>query len=177
MPVPDAFKAAIRDVKDYPQPGVLFKDITPLLADPALVREGVKRMVDIFGPLKPDVVAACEARGFIFGSILAYELGCSFVPVRKAGKLPYKTIQQDYALEYGSATLEMHVDAIRPGAKVLVHDDVLATGGTAEATAKLVRHAGGELIGFSFILALSFLGGDEKLADAFGITPHTLVTF
>lgn len=177
MHVEDAIKDAIREVKDYPKPGITFKDITPLLAQPALVRDAVKQMVSFFGSMKPDAVAACEARGFIFGSILAHELGCAFIPVRKAGKLPYRTIQQQYALEYGSATIEMHTDAVKPGWQVLVHDDVLATGGTAEATAKLVRLSGGMVAGFSFILNLSFLQGEQKLIREFGIAPHSLVNY
>jgi len=177
MLVTDSIKAAIREVKDYPKPGIVFKDITPVLAQPELMRDAVREIADTFRSSKPDAVAACEARGFIFGSILAVELGCAFIPVRKAGKLPYKTFQQDYALEYGHATLEMHIDAVQPGWKVLVHDDVLATGGTAAATAHLIERAGGEVAGFSFIINLSFLMGEEKLKREFGITPHSLVTF
>ena len=177
MQVADALKATIREVKDYPKPGIVFKDITPVLARPELMRDAIRQIADVFRPTKPDALAACEARGFIFGSLLAVELGCAFIPVRKAGKLPYKTLKQDYALEYGHATLEMHIDAVQPGWKVLVHDDVLATGGTAAATADLIKRAGGEVAGFSFIINLSFLLGEEKLKREFGITPHSLVTF
>ena len=177
MQVADAIKAALREVKDYPKPGIVFKDITPVLAQPDLMRDAVKEIAAIYRPSKPDAVAACEARGFIFGSILAVELGCAFIPVRKAGKLPYKTFQQDYALEYGHATLEMHVDAVKPGWKVLVHDDVLATGGTAAATGHLIQRAGGDVAGFSFIINLSFLLGEEKLKNEFGIAPYSLVNF
>lgn len=177
MEVADAVKAALREVKDYPKPGIIFKDITPVLAQPALMRDAVRKIADAFRDSKPDAIAACEARGFIFGSILAVELGCAFIPVRKAGKLPYKTLQQEYALEYGTATLEMHVDALRPGWKVLVHDDVLATGGTAAATGYLVQRAGGTVSGFSFIINLSFLSGEDKLIKEFEIKPYSLVTF
>ena len=177
MQVADTIKAVIREVKDYPKPGIVFKDITPVLARPELMRDAVRQIADVFRASKPDAIAACEARGFIFGSILAVELGCAFIPVRKEGKLPYQTLKQDYALEYGRATLEMHTDAVKPGWKVLVHDDVLATGGTAAATAQLIKRAGGDVAGFSFIINLSFLLGEEKLKHEFGIVPHSLVTF
>jgi adenine phosphoribosyltransferase len=177
MEVTNAIKASLREVKDYPKPGIVFKDITPVLAQPDLMRDSVRQIAEFFRATKPDAVAACEARGFIFGSILAVELGCAFIPVRKAGKLPYKTLKQDYALEYGHATLEMHVDAVQPGWKVLVHDDVLATGGTAVATANLIQRAGGTVDGFSFIINLSFLLGQEKIRNEFGIEPYSLVTF
>jgi len=177
MQVSEAIKATLREIKDYPKPGIVFKDITPVLAKPDLMRDSVKQIASFYRDAKPDAVAACEARGFIFGSILALELGCAFIPVRKAGKLPYKTLSQDYALEYGHSTLEMHVDAVKPGWKVLVHDDVLATGGTAIATANLIERAGGTLAGFSFIINLSFLQGGEKLLREFGIHPYSLVTY
>lgn len=177
MEVSDSIKAALREVKDYPKPGIIFKDITPLLARPELMRAAVRQLADKYRTLKPDAVAACEARGFIFGSILAMELGVPFIPVRKAGKLPYKTLKQDYALEYGHATLEMHIDAVQPGWRVLVHDDVLATGGTAAATGRLIHAAGGHVAGFSFIINLSFLLGEEKLKDEFGIESYSLVTY
>jgi adenine phosphoribosyltransferase len=177
MHVTDAIKAALREIKDYPKPGIVFKDITPVLAQPELMRGAVRQIADVYRPMKPDAVAACEARGFIFGSILAVELGCSFIPVRKEGKLPYKTLKQEYALEYGHATLEMHIDAVKPGYKVLVHDDVLATGGTAAATAYLIQRAGGNVAGFSFIINLSYLLGEEKLKRDFGITPYSLANY
>lgn len=177
MQVAESIKGALREVRDYPKPGIIFKDITPVLARPDLMRDAAREMADAFRAPKPDAIAACEARGFIFGSILALELDCAFIPVRKAGKLPYKTLQQDYALEYGHATLEMHIDAVKPGWKVLVHDDVLATGGTALATASLIEQAGGQLAGFSFVINLSFLKGQEKIKNQFGLTPHSLVTF
>jgi len=177
MNVAESIKASLREVRDYPKPGIVFKDITPLLANPELMRAAVQLLADRYRAAKPDAIAACEARGFIFGSILAMELAVPFVPVRKAGKLPYKTLKQDYALEYGHATLEMHIDAVQPGWNVLVHDDVLATGGTAAATAKLIHFAGGHVAGFSFIINLSFLLGEEKLKHEFGIEPYSLVTF
>ncbi|MGC3944483.1 MAG: adenine phosphoribosyltransferase [Chryseolinea sp.] len=177
MDVAESIKGALREIKDYPKPGIVFKDITPLLAQPDLMRAAVRMLSDRYRASKPDAIAACEARGFIFGSILAMELGVPFIPVRKAGKLPYKTLKQDYALEYGHATLEMHIDAVQPGWNVLVHDDVLATGGTAAATARLIQLAGGHVAGFSFIINLSFLLGGEKLKQEFGTEPFSLVTF
>src|SRR5436190_20501699 len=139
MLIEEKIKATIRDVKDYPKPGIIFKDITPVLANPLLVREITSELVEQLKPLKFDAIAAVEARGFIFGSILAHALNCRFIPVRKAGKLPYTTVRQEYALEYGTATIEMHADAIQPGWNVLVHDDLLATGGTAGAAAALIQ--------------------------------------
>lgn len=177
MQVEDSIKAVLREIKDYPKPGVVFKDITPVLARPTLMRDSMRQIADHYRDRRPDAVAACEARGFIFGSILAVELGCAFIPVRKAGKLPYKTLKQDYSLEYGQATLEMHIDAVQPGWQVLVHDDVLATGGTAVATGNLIQRAGATIAGFSFIINLSFLRGEEKLVEAFGIQPYSLVNY
>ena len=170
-------KNAIRDVNNYPKTGVIFKDITPVLSDPHMMRAVVEHIAQPFRDKKIDAVAATEARGFIFGSILAYELGCSFVPVRKAGKLPYKTQRMEYDLEYGSSAIEMHVDAIKPGWRVLIHDDLLATGGTALATAGLVESLQGVLAGFSFVINLSFLPGEEKIKERFKINPHYLVNY
>jgi len=127
--------AAIRNVPDYPTPGIVFKDITPVLADPALVTEIITELVTFYKPLQIDAVAGVEARGFILGSVLAHELQKPFIPIRKAGKLPFETIKQEYDLEYGTAAIEMHIDAIKPQWKVLIHDDLLATGGTAGAAA------------------------------------------
>jgi len=177
MLLSDKIKNAIRDIPDYPKPGVLFRDITPLLANPALVREMVQQCLKDYAGQKIDAIASTEARGFIFGSVLAYELGCPFVPVRKSGKLPYKTKSQRYDLEYGSASIEMHIDAIQPGWRVLVHDDLLATGGTAAATADLIQALGGELAGFSFIINLSFLPGEKTLKERFGLDPHYLASY
>ena len=173
----DRIKQSIRDVKDYPKPGVIFKDITPVLANPSLRKEIVGSLIETFGDQQIDAIASTEARGFIFGSILAYELGCPFILVRKAGKLPYRTRSQEYALEYGTATVEMHVDAVKPGWRVLVHDDLLATGGTAGATAELIQKSDGIIAGFSFIINLSFLPGAENLRKKFGIDSHFLVSY
>lgn len=167
----------IRDVKDYPKPGIVFKDITPVLADPALVETMVESLVSLYKPMKVDALVGVEARGFIIGSILAYRLGCRFIPVRKAGRLPFQTRSQEYALEYGTAKMEIHIDAIEPGWKVLVHDDLLATGGTAGAAADLVKSFGGIISGFSFLINLGFLPGERNLLDRFGIQPDYLVKF
>jgi adenine phosphoribosyltransferase len=177
MQLSDKIKRSIRDVKDYPKPGIIFKDITPVLADTALRKEIVDSLVQHFGSQKIDAIASTEARGFIFGSILAYELGCPFILVRKAGKLPYQTRSQEYNLEYGTAKVEMHIDAVKPGWRVLVHDDLLATGGTAGATAELIQRSNGIIAGFSFIINLSFLPGAENLQKKFGVTPHYLVSY
>ncbi|HEX4831865.1 MAG TPA: adenine phosphoribosyltransferase [Trebonia sp.] len=151
----------VRDVPDYPQPGVLFKDITPLLADPGAFRAVVDGLAATFGPV--DKVAGIEARGFILAAPVACRLEAGFVPVRKKGKLPAATFAQEYDLEYGSATLEVHQDAFQPGDRVLIVDDVLATGGTARATASLVAEAGGTVVGLAFLMELSFLSGRDKL--------------
>jgi len=163
----DLITAHIRDVPDYPQPGVLFKDITPLLADAQAFCEVVDGLAGAFGPGAGavDKVAGIEARGFILAAPVACRLGAGFVPVRKKGKLPAATFAQEYQLEYGSATLEVHQDAFAPGERVLIVDDVLATGGTARATANLVSQAGGTVVGIAFLLELSFLSGRDKLPD------------
>lgn len=173
----ERIKETIRDVKDYPRPGIVFKDITPVLADPSLCRAIVQQMVQDFKTMRIDAVAAVEARGFIFGSILAQELNCSFIPVRKAGKLPFTSRSMRYELEYGSASIEMHVDALKPAARVLVHDDLLATGGTACATGELIRELGGTVAGFSFLINLGFLPGAQNITDRFGVIPHYLVSY
>lgn len=177
MKLEDKVKSIVRDVKDFPKPGILFKDITPLLAKPELVKEITKEIASHFKSQHIDAIAAVEARGFIFGSILAQELGCAFVPMRKSGKLPYKTISQEYALEYGTAAVEVHMDAILPGWNVLIHDDLLATGGTAGAAANLVKKLGGNLVGFSFLINLSFLPGEQNLEKQFGIKPQYIVSY
>lgn len=177
MLLEDKIKAAIRDVKDYPKPGIIFKDITPVLARPALMQEIVAEMVRRYKPMELDAIAAVEARGFILGSILAHELGCRFIPVRKAGKLPYTTKAVEYSLEYGTASIEMHTDAIEPGWRVLVHDDLLATGGTAAAAAQMVGEFGARVAGFSFLINLSFLPGRDVLHKRFGLEPDYLVRF
>jgi adenine phosphoribosyltransferase len=153
----------IRDVADYPQLGVVFKDITPLLADGAALGAVIAALAAGYGPV--DKVAGIEARGFILAAPVACHLGSGFVPVRKQGKLPAPTFAQSYQLEYGTATIEVHQDAFAPGDRVLIVDDVLATGGTAEAATELVRRAGGEVAGIAVILELAFLGGRAKLAD------------
>ena len=177
MELEDKIKRNIREIMDYPKPGVLFKDITPMLANPSLVHEVVNELVRCFEPQHVDAIVGVEARGFIFGSILAHMLNCPFIPVRKSGKLPFKTIQQEYALEYGTASVEMHTDAVKQGWKVLIHDDLLATGGTAGAAARLVQQSGAEVIGFSFIINLSFLAGEKNLIEQFGIKPVYLVNY
>lgn len=158
-------KAAVRDVPDFPKPGILFKDITPVLKDPKLFRAAV----DIFAARHKDKgirkVAVIEARGFIFGAALAYKIKAGVVPIRKKGKLPYKTLEESYDLEYGSATLAIHVDAFDPGEPVLLIDDLLATGGTALASAKLIERAGGKVAEIDFLVELGFLKGREKLSS------------
>jgi len=177
MQLSEKIRQSIRDVKDYPKPGIIFKDITPVLANPPLRKEIVKTLVEEFAPQKIDAIASTEARGFIFGSILAYELGCPFILIRKAGKLPYQTRSQEYNLEYGTAKVEMHIDAVQPGWRVLIHDDLLATGGTAGAAADLIQHAKGTIAGFSFLINLSFLPGAEILEKRFGVKSHFLVSY
>lgn len=173
----DQLKSRIRDVKDFPKPGILFKDITPVFADPALMKDVVSFFRDSFAGKRVDAVVGIEARGFIFGSLLALAMECPFVPVRKSGKLPFKTFRREYSLEYGQSAVEMHVDAIKPGSHVLIHDDVLATGGTAIATGELVRSNGGQLAGFCFLLNLGFLEGARQLVKHFGIAPVSVVDY
>ena len=177
MSIADKFRSVVRDVKDFPKPGILFKDITPVFNDPILVSEIVEELASHVRPLKPDVIAAVEARGFIFGILLANVLKCRFVPIRKAGKLPYHTRREEYALEYGTAAIEMHEDSISTGARVVIHDDLLATGGTAAAAGKLVTKAGGKIAGFSFLINLSFLPGAENLRHSFGVNPYYLIEY
>ena len=161
----DDLKAHIREIPDFPKPGILFYDITTLLQDPLALRMTVDRFVWFFSGQRIDKVVGIESRGFMFGPIVAYDLNAGFVPVRKPGKLPYQTLKETYELEYGSDTVEMHRDAIKPGERVLVVDDLVATGGTALAAAKLVEAAGGTVAGFGFIIELTFLPGREKLKD------------
>jgi adenine phosphoribosyltransferase len=153
----------VRDVPDYPKPGVLFKDITPLLGDADAFGDVVEAMAATFGPV--DKVVGIEARGFILAAPVAYEIRAGFVPVRKQGKLPSATFTEEYELEYGSATLEVHQDAFAPGERVLIVDDVLATGGTARATASLIRRAGAQVVGVAVLMELSFLKGREAIPD------------
>ena len=156
--------AFIRDVPDFPKKGILFKDITPLLANGAAFRATIHHLAERAAARKPDVVVAIESRGFVFGAAVAASLGIGFVPVRKPGKLPWRARRVDYALEYGSDALEMHEDALAPGARVVIVDDLLATGGTAEATARLAAAAGADVLGCLFVIELGFLAGREKLA-------------
>ena len=169
-------KALIRTIPDYPKPGVQFRDITMLMADPAGLRAAIDGLVLPFLTAGIDEVVGIEARGFILGGAVAHELGRGFVPVRKKGKLPHKTIGQDYSLEYGVDTIEIHADAIDPGDRVLLIDDLIATGGTAEAAIELIRRSGGELVGAAFVIDLPDLGGAEKLR-AKDVHVHTLVSF
>jgi adenine phosphoribosyltransferase len=156
-------RTRIRDVPDFPRPGIVFKDIMPLLADPAALQQAVDQLADWAKPRNVDYVVGAEARGFILGSALAYRLGTGFVCARKPGKLPYLTVGAKYALEYGFDALEMHVDAIPRGSRVLVHDDLLATGGTARAKIDLVEQLGAEVVGVAFVIELAFLNGRDKL--------------
>jgi adenine phosphoribosyltransferase len=156
-------RSLIRDVPDFPQEGILFKDITPLLADPIAFSTVIDLLVVHFGRGSVDKVVGIEARGFIIASPVAYHFGAGFVPVRKKDKLPWTTEAAEYALEYGTATLEVHTDAVRPGERVLIVDDVLATGGTAKATAGLVERIGGKVVGLAFLIELGFLRGRDRL--------------
>ena len=155
--------AHVRDVPDYPKPGVLFKDITPLLGNAEAFGDVIEAMAAVFGPV--DTVVGIEARGFILAAPVAYEIRAGFVPVRKQGKLPSATFAQEYDLEYGSAVLEVHQDAFQPGMRVLIVDDVLATGGTARATASLIQRAGAQVVGIAVLMELSFLKGREAIGD------------
>jgi adenine phosphoribosyltransferase len=166
--------AKIRDVPDFPEPGIVFKDIMPLLADPVTLREVVERLAAWIEPRRPDLIVGAEARGFILGAALAYKLGCGFVAARRPGKLPWKTVSASYALEYGENALELHADAIAPGARVLVHDDLLATGGTAAAICDLTEQLGGEIVGLAFVIELAFLEGRKHLAR---YDVHSLITY
>lgn len=167
-------RTLIRDVPGFPKPGIVFKDIMPLLADAEALRQTVQELAAFARPLQPDVILGAEARGFIFGSALAYELGIGFAAARKPGKLPYKTIRATYALEYGTDALELHEDAIAPGTRVLIHDDLLATGGTAKAKVDLVEQLGGIPVGAAFVIELAFLSGRDALAP---LPVHSLMQF
>jgi adenine phosphoribosyltransferase len=159
----DDLKAAIRDIPDFPKPGILFKDITPILQDPALFKYAMSLFAEQIKGKGITKVAAIDARGFFFGGVLCERLGLGLVPIRKAGKLPYKTYEESYDLEYGSATLAIHQDAFEPGDRVVMIDDLLATGGTAAASARLIKKAGGDLVQAQFLIELAFLNGREKL--------------
>ncbi|HEX9069609.1 MAG TPA: adenine phosphoribosyltransferase [Ktedonobacterales bacterium] len=158
-------KSLIRDIPDFPQPGILFRDITPLLQDAKALRLSIEAMTVRYRDAGIDQVVGIESRGFIFGTPLALELGTGFVPVRKQGKLPAKTVSVDYSLEYGSSTLEVHADAVRPGQRVLIVDDLLATGGTTAGTVKLVESLGAHVAGLCFLIELAALGGRDRLPE------------
>ncbi len=165
-PAEDTLRAAIRDVPDFPKEGILFRDITPLLLDPEAHRLAVEKLAEPFRDDPPDQILAVESRGFIFGGTLSYILGCGLVIARKPGKLPADTHEVSYDLEYGTDTLEVHADAIEPGSKVLVVDDLLATGGTAKGALQLVDQLGGRVHGIIFLIELTGLGGRDQLGDA-----------
>jgi len=161
----DQLKALVRDVPDFPQEGIVFKDLMPLIGNADAFRSTIEHLAEWARPRSPDVILGAEARGFIFGGALAYELGCGFVPARKPGKLPWEKIRATYELEYGNDSLEIHADAFALGARVIVLDDVLATGGTAKAKVELVEQLGGTVVGALFVIELAFLHGRERLAD------------
>jgi adenine phosphoribosyltransferase len=163
-------RTRIRDIPDFPRPGIVFKDITPLLADPHGLDAAVTQLAELANDLKPEIVIGAEARGFLLGAALARELGAGFVLARKPGKLPHTTVRAEYSLEYGTDALELHSDAVAAGARVLVHDDLLATGGTARALCSLVEQLGGTVVGCGFLIELSFLNGRAALA------PHDVRT-
>ncbi len=169
-------KAYIRTIPDYPKPGIMFRDITTLLGHGEAFRQAVDEMVAPLIDRKIDKVAGIEARGFILGAVIAHQLSAGFVPLRKKGKLPYKTTQAEYALEYGTDVIEMHMDAVEPGERVLLVDDLIATGGTALAGLDLLRRAKAEIVGASFVVDLPDLGGAERL-EAAGIAVTSLMTF
>ncbi|WP_300559243.1 adenine phosphoribosyltransferase [Limnohabitans sp. Rim8] len=176
--VNDYLKSHIRTVPDWPAPGVQFRDITPLLQDPRVFRVLIDAFVHRYmaPDLRPDVVAGLDARGFILGSVVAYELGLGFVPIRKKGKLPFTTVEETYELEYGSATVELHTDAVKPGQRVLLIDDLIATGGTMMAGKKLLEKLGAKVIEGAAIVDLPELGGSERIKAA-GLKLFTLVSF
>ena len=158
-------RAHVRDIADFPKPGIVFRDITPLMADAQALEQSVEDLAALTRELRPDVVIGAEARGFLLGPALALELGAGFVLARKPGKLPHDTACAEYELEYGTDSLEVHTDAIHDGARVLVHDDLLATGGTASALCSLVEQLGGTVVGCGFLIELAFLDGRARLAD------------
>ena len=166
-------KASIRDIPDFPKPGIIFKDITPILSNSAVFSRVIDEFAARYSKKTFDTIIGIESRGFLFGASLAYKLGKPFVPVRKKGKLPYKTVEATYDLEYGAATIEMHVDAIDKGHKVIVIDDLLATGGTAAATCALVENQGGHVVECAFVVELAFLNGRNKLKS----DVHALATY
>jgi len=174
--VPIELDKFIRDVPDFPKPGILFRDITPLLSDSRAFRHACYAIADQFWNRQVNLVAGPESRGFLFGTGVALELNLGLVPLRKPGKLPWQKISQSYALEYGEDSLEMHLDAVVPGAKVLIVDDLLATGGTAAACVELVRKAGGEVVGSAFLVELAGLGGRKPIEDM-GVEVFSLLSY
>ena len=166
--MPKILRQYIRDVPDFPKKGILFKDITPLLGDPAMLRRAMDLLTERAAGLKPDKIVAIDSRGFIFGATVAYKLGVGFVPARKQGKLPHQVVRASYQLEYGADALEIHADAIGAGQRVLIIDDLLATGGTAQAAVRLVEQVGGEIAELVFVIELAFLEGRKRLA------PHSV---
>ena len=171
---PADLRSLIRDIPDFPTPGISFKDITPLMADAGALADGVQRLAEYARPLQVDCVVAAEARGFLLGPALAVELGAGFVLARKPGKLPYETVSAEYLLEYGAGQLELHTDAVASGTRVLVHDDLLATGGTAAALCDLVEQLEGEVAGCGFLIELAYLDGRRRLAPH---DVHALLTY
>lgn len=169
-------KRLVRTIPDYPKPGIMFRDVTTLLGDAQGFKAAIARMAEPFRTEPVDAVAGIEARGFILGGAIADRLGCGFIPIRKKGKLPWKTIGQEYALEYGVDIIEMHEDALDHGERILIVDDLIATGGTAEAAIKLIRRTGGEIVGATFVIDLPELGGAKRL-EALGVNSHVLMTF
>jgi adenine phosphoribosyltransferase len=167
-------RSHVRDVPDFPKPGILFRDLTPLMGNGAAMREAVDMLAEAAVHHRPQLIVAIESRGFIFGAPVAASLGVGFVPVRKPGKLPHKTRRRDFDLEYGTDALEMHADAVVHGARVVIVDDLLATGGTAAATVELVREIGGEVVGAAFVVELALLRGRDRLA---GVPVDTLLTY
>jgi adenine phosphoribosyltransferase len=163
MTIEEKLKAIIRDVPDFPKPGILFKDISTIMLNPIISKEILMHLKNLYSDQGIEAVAGIESRGFLFGYPLAMELGVPFVLIRKEGKLPYKKVKHAYDLEYGSAVVEIHEDAIIPGQRVLIHDDLLATGGSADAAAELIKKCGGKIAGFNFLVGLSFLNGVDKL--------------
>lgn len=164
MTLEEKLKAIIRDVPDFPKPGILFKDISPIMLNPSISNEILDHLEELYKNQQIDGVAGIESRGFLFGYPLAMRLGVPFILIRKEGKLPYKKVSFSYELEYGFSAIELHEDAIEPGQRILIHDDLLATGGSAEAAANLVTKCGGQIAGFNFLVSLSFLNGEEKLS-------------
>ena len=165
MTLEDKLKTVIRDVPDFPKPGILFKDISTIMLDPKMSKETLDHLRQLYQDKPIDAIAGIESRGFLFGYPLAMALDVPFILIRKKGKLPYKKISHSYDLEYGSAVIEMHEDALQRGRNVLIHDDLLATGGSADAAAELIKKCGGNVYGFNFLVALEFLNGQEKLQN------------